>query len=242
VGAYTPDWSALIQSDAGLKDAQAALASGGAQDQAALNAEIANAYESFGKPIDLTALAQRLGMSAADLQGALGPDVQKLAQENTNSGVSTTARLDAANSKATRAIIANLNRKGILNSGEAGYELDQQNQGYRQASSDAYDKFLGYLQQYQQGYLAAQNQRAQTLAGSIGSAADRVGTEYHGTAGVTAYPDHQDAAGNWVFKGTDGNFYNADKSPYTAPTPTAPPVTPTDALARYVRGGVNQAV
>jgi hypothetical protein len=157
-------------------------------------------------------------MNQADLQGALGPDVQKLAQENTDAGLSTTSRLDDANKKATASIVANLNKKGILHSGQAGYELDQQNTGYRQAQSDAYDKFLSYLQQYQQGYLSAQNARAQALAPAYSAAADRVLTQNQGSAGVTAYPDHQDAAGNWVFKGTDGNFYNADKTPYSAPS------------------------
>lgn len=161
-------------------------------------------------------------MSQADLQGYLGTDAAKIAQQNTDSGVSTTSRLDDANNKANQSIIADLNKKGMLHSGQAGYELDQQNLGYRQAQSDAYDKFLGYLQQYQQGYLSAQQSRAATLSSAYGGAADRVLTQNSGTAGVTAYPDHQDAAGNWVFKGTDGNFYNADKSPWTAPK-AAPP-------------------
>jgi hypothetical protein len=186
-------------------------------------------------------------MSVADLQGALSPDVQKLAQENTDAGLSTTARIDDANKKATQAIIANLNKKGILHSGQAGYELDQQNTGYRQAQSDAYDKFLGYLQQYQQGYLSAQNQRAQALGTAYNSAADRAVTQNQGSAGITAYPDHQDANGTWVFKGTDGNFYDPNGQAYSAPAPPPPPAAaaapsgtqfgPADALARYISSG-----
>lgn len=208
-----------------MKDSAAAIAAGGAQNQAALGGQISSAYETFGKNIDLSQLASSLGMTQADLQGALSPDVQKLAQENTDAGLSTTARLDQANTKATRQIMQSLNKRGILNSGEAGYQLDQQNLGYRQAQSDAYSKFLGYLQQYQQGYLSAQQKGAGDLATAYGSAADRVVAQNQGTSGITATADHQDATGAWVFKGTDGNFYNADKTPYTAPVAPPPGVT-----------------
>lgn len=169
----TADWQKLIAGDAGLQSAQAALAGGAAADQNALGANFTNAYESFGKPVDLATLAQQLGMSQADIQNYLGPDAQKIAQENSDAGLSTTARLDQANTNAIHSIMADLNKRGLLHSGETGYRLDQQNLGYRQAQSDAYSKFLSYLQQYQQGYLTAQQQRAATLAQSINSAADR---------------------------------------------------------------------
>jgi hypothetical protein len=223
VGAYTPDWEKLIQSDSGLKDAAGALAAGSANNQTQLNSQLANAYESFGKNVDLSTLAGQLGMTQADIQSALGPDVQKLAQENTDAGLSTTARLDQANTNAVRDIIANLNKRGMLHSGEAGYQLDQQNLGYRQAQSDAYQKLLGYLQQYQQGFLSAQQTNAGKLADAYSSAADRVQASNTGSSGITANPDHQDATGAWVYKGTDGNFYHADGSPYVAPNaPSAP--------------------
>lgn len=169
----TADWQKLIAGDAGLQSAEAALSGSQSADQNALGANIANAYESFGKPIDLGALAAALGMSQADIQNYLGTDAQKIAQENTDAGTSTVARLDQANQNATRQILANLNKRGLLNSGETGYALDQQNLGYRQAQQDAYSKFLGYLQQYQQGYLAAQQQRATALANAVNAAADR---------------------------------------------------------------------
>lgn len=224
-GAYTPDWAALISGDAGLKDAAAALAAGGAQNQDALNAQIGNAYTSFGKNIDLAQLAQSLGMTQADLQKALGPDMQKLAQENTDAGLSTTARLDQANQNAIRSITQNLNKRGILNSGEAGYELDQQNLGYRQAQTDSYQKFLGYLQQYQQGYLSAQQANAGKLSDAYSSAADRQYNTHQGSGGVTANFDHTDPSGKPVYKDSSGNLFNLDGSAYSAPA-AAPPAPP----------------
>lgn len=180
---YTPDWSSLIANDAGLKDALATLNAGAASDAASRNAQITNAYENFGKPVDLSQLAQQLGMSQADIQNALGPDAQKIAQENTAAGLSTVARLDQANTKANRQIIQDLNKRGILNSGETPYQLDQENLSYRQAQQDAYQKFLGYLQQYQQGYLTAQQQRAAALAQAYSAAADRQYGLYSGGGG-----------------------------------------------------------
>jgi hypothetical protein len=153
--------------------AQAALNASGSADKTALGAEIANAYEGFGKPIDLATLASQLGMTQSDIGSYIGSAAQQIAKENTDAGLSTVARLDAANSLANHNITADLNKRGILNSGETGYELDHQNLSYRQASSDAYQKFLGYLQNYQSGYLAAQEKRAEALAQAYSDAADR---------------------------------------------------------------------
>lgn len=199
-----------------------------AQNQDQLNAELANAYETFGNNIDLSKLAQSLGMTQADLQNVLGPDVQKIAQENTDAGLSTQARLQQQNDQAKRTMMADLNKRGLLHSGETGYEADQLNTSYRQAQSDAYQKFLGYLQQYQQGYLSAQNANAGKLADAISSAATRQAGLNQGSAGVSAQLDHIDANGRAVYKGADGNFYNADGTPYSAPVPnTTPPPAPT---------------
>lgn len=263
-GAYAPDWAALIQGDAGLKDAAAALAAGGAASKSQLDALLANAYESFGKNVDLSQLAKQLGMSESDIQDALGPDVQKLAQENTDAGLSTTARLDKANQDAIHQITANLNKRGILKSGEAGYEMDQQNLGYRQASQDAYQKFLGYLQQYQQGYVSAQQSNAQSLAQAYSSAADRQFTLNEGTGqatgqatgpggsttGTSAQFDHVDSAGRPVYKDGSGRLWNADGSQYAeappqppqAPIDTAPTAPPTSFLPSHLRGGGRTAM
>jgi hypothetical protein len=216
-GAYTPDWAGLISGDAGLLDAKNALAAGGVSDLAGRNAAIENAYIQFGSNIDFATLAKQLGMSEADVQNALGPDAQRLAQNNTDAGLSTQARLGQANTNAINAIRANLNRRGLLNSGETGYELDQQNLGYRQAQSDATQKLLGYLQQYQQGYLSAQQQRDQSLASAYSDAANRQYANNQGSAGTTARFGFTDAAGNHVYVGPDGTLYGQDGSVYHAP-------------------------
>lgn len=227
VGAYTPDWKSLISNDPGLLQVEQTLGAGSAADAASRDAQIQQAIETFGSAPDLASLAQQLGMSQADLQNVLTPDVQKLAQENTDAGLSTKARLDQANTNAIRQITQNLNKRGILNSGEAGYELDQQNLGYRQAQSDATQKLLGYLAQYQQGYLAAQNQRDSTLAGAVNDAANRQMQENQSSPGVQTTFAFNTDNGDPVYRGPDGTLYNADGTPYAyaAPNPAAPGYT-----------------
>lgn len=223
-GAYTPDWASLIANDAGLKGVQSAINAGNAQNQDALNSEIANAYETFGNSgIDLSALAKSLGMTQADLQNAITPDVQQLAQENTNAGLSTQARLQQANDQAKQQTLANLNKRGLLHSGETGYQLDQLNLGYRQAQSDSYQKLLGYLQQYQQGYLSALNANTGNLTNAIDAAATRQASLNQGSSGVTATFAFKDANGNAVYRAPDGSLFNPDGSPYVPPAPAAPP-------------------
>lgn len=214
VGAFTPDWAGLISGDAGLLDAKNALAAGGVQDIASRNAALARGVVAFGKAPDFSALAKSLGMSEADIQNALGPDVAKLAQENTDAGTSTEARLGQANTDAIRQIRASLNKRGILNSGEAGFQLDRQNTGYRQAEYDANQKLLDYLNQYQQGYVSAQQNKQGQLATAYSDAANRQYANNQGSAGFKAY---ETSPNSGIFKGPDGRLYNADGSPYTAP-------------------------
>lgn len=190
--------------------------------------------------MDFGALAKQLGMSLADVQNALGPDAQKLAQENTGAGLSTQARLNLANNDAISRIKAELNKRGLLNSGETGFELDRQNLGYRQAQSDATQKLLGFLQQYQQGYLSAQQQREGVLSGAYSDAANRQFTNNQGSAGTTATLDHVDPAGRAVYKGPDGSLYNADGSPYSPPQAPAPGTPMNPQLEALLHSTFNQ--
>lgn len=185
---------------------------------------IQQALIQFGYVPDLATLAKSLGLSEADLSGVAGSDIQQLAKENTDAGLSTEARLNQANTDAIRQIKNELNRRGILNSGEAGFQLDRQNLGFRQAESDATQKLLGYLQQYQQGYAAAQAQRAQALAQAYSSAADRQYQTTQGSPGVTATFAFTNDDGDPIYSGPDGQLYKADGTPYqyAAPSKDAP--------------------
>jgi hypothetical protein len=245
-GAYTPDWAKLIASDPGLLQTQSTLAAGGVADAASRDAAIQAALVQFGKVPDIATLAKQLGMSAVDVQNALGGDIQKLAQENTDAGLSTESRLSQANVDALRQIKNSLNARGLLNSGETAYQLDRQNTGYRQAESDANQKLLSYLQQYQQGFLTAQQQREGTLSTAYSDAANRQLANNPGSSGTTANYAFTDGSGSHIYVGPDGSLYNADGTAYTAPraapqAPSAPdtyyqPSTGITQTARPVHG------
>jgi hypothetical protein len=191
------------------------------------NAAIQRALVNFGSAPDLAALAKSLGMTEADLQNAVGPDIQQLAKENTSAGLSTEARLRQANQDAIAQIKAALNKRGLLNSGEAGYELDRQNTGFRQAEYDANQKLLDYLNQYQQGYVSAQDAKNAQLAQAYSDAANRQYANTSGSAGFDAPYAFTDANGTVVYKSADGRLWNMNRTPYVPPqpAPSAPPTS-----------------
>lgn len=221
-----PDYGALIKNDTGLQNIQGLLASNQTGDVNARNAAIQSALVQFGEVPDVHALAQQLGMSDEDIAGVLGPDAQKLARDATASGLSTVSRLDQQHNDSLLHLKNELNKRGLLNSGEAGYQLDREGTGYRQAQFDSRAKLLQYLQQYQQGYLSAQQGRAGQLSQAYSDAAGRAYDNNPGQAGGTATLDHVDASGQPVYT-LNGRLFNADGSAYAGPNTPTPPAAPT---------------
>jgi hypothetical protein len=95
-------------------------------------------------------------------------------------------------------------------------------ESYRQAQSDAYQKLLGYLQQYQQGYLSALNTNTGNLTNAIGAAATRQANLNQGSAGVTA---HETSPGSGIYVDPSGNLYNHDGTTYTPQNNQPPPAS-----------------
>jgi hypothetical protein len=166
-------------------------------------------------------------MTPEELQGILGPQTQQIAQQNTAAGLSTSARLAQANTDAVRKIKNELNARGLLNSGETGFQLGREQQSYGQAQFDARSKLLDYLNQYQGGWLAAQQGNAQSLAQAASQAADRQYSLNQGSAGSSANFDHFDTDGSAIYKDSAGNLYTSDGQKYTGPkAPTTGPAAP----------------
>lgn len=177
----TPDqWSKLINSDPIWQQLTSSLGANEASTAAQRNAGIEQALAAFGGPVNVNDIAQKLGLSPNDLQGLDSNEIQQLAREADQSGVSTNARLNAANQKAVMQLKNALNARGLLRSGEAAYQLGQQAQNYQNAQFDARQKLLSTLQQYQQGYLAAKAQLAAQLAQGGNDAFSRMLSLYGG--------------------------------------------------------------
>ena len=228
-GSYTPDWASLIQNDPGFLQDQSTLSASGIANASQRDALMQTALVNFGGNVDMNAVAKTLGVDPSSLSNLDPATVQALAHQNDVAGTSTQSRLDAANTLATRGIKNALNARGLLNSGETGYQLGQQQQSYTQAQYDARQKLTDYMTQYQQGYLTGQQQLNQSLSTAASSAADRQYANNTGSAGTTANYSYTDAAGTHVYADSNGNLFNPDGTPYAAPaapapTPTAAPV------------------
>lgn len=228
---FTPDYASLIANDPNLLQLQKDLGAAGTADLAGRNAAINRALVGFGQVPDLNAASSALGL---DVSGLIDPTTAGLASQNQ---FSTEANLGRANSQAIRTIQQQLAARGGLQSGELGYQLKQQQTAYGQAQNDATQSLLDALGQYQQGYVQGQQQRQQQLDAGYQTAAQTQAQLNPPTGSMNATYD-QGASGQWgkpVYRGTDGNLYNADGSPVTGnppggSTPNSGSYTPTSFL------------
>lgn len=81
-----------------------------------------------------------------DSYGDIDDATRALAEKNTQAGTSTYARLRDAYQKSVRDSMRQNAARGILRSGDTGYQLGQRELESRQALSDTVGKFLEYLQ------------------------------------------------------------------------------------------------
>jgi hypothetical protein len=168
-------WNRIINNDVGYQQAQAAFNAQDAINQAARNAQMQQAFEQFGDSSwNLGDLAKALGMQTADVNNILGgPDVLKAAQQATDSGVSTLARLRDAAQQAQMHTVNNLAARGILSSGETGYQSQRNAQTAQQNDFDARAKLLSALTGDQGGYTSSRQAAWDTLNAALQAAADR---------------------------------------------------------------------
>jgi hypothetical protein len=132
--------------------------------------------------------------------------------------------LDQTHQDAIRSIKNALNARGLLGSGEAGFQLNKEQQNYTQGEYDSQAKLLDYLSSYQQGYLQAEQSRQSQLAQSASDAANRqlALPQNQPSAGTTAAFDHVDQNGQAVYRAPDGTLHNSDGSIYN-PQQAPPP-------------------
>ncbi|HEY5987785.1 MAG TPA: hypothetical protein VIV12_15630, partial [Streptosporangiaceae bacterium] len=158
--AYTPpvvDYAALIKSM--LAPLQTEAAGMTAADKAALLAQQKRAIIQFGEQIPGTDVGKE----------ALGSALQ-----NTQAGLSITARVNQAHQDAIRQLTNTLAARGLLRSGETGYQTGREHLAYGTAQYDARQKVLDYLSGIQSAYDQAQQQRQWALAQAAMQAAQSV--------------------------------------------------------------------
>lgn len=89
------------------------------------------------------------------------PATRALAEQATQSGVSQSAQLDRTHADNLRDIKNALAARGILSSGETGFQMGNENKDYTVAQSDALNNLLDYIKGVQQAFTqTAQDQNA----------------------------------------------------------------------------------
>lgn len=172
--ATSTDLFAQIQNDPLYKQAQADIAAARVSDLGSRTAARQRALTLFGQVPDFSRAAGALGLIGGDIGGDINDTVRQLAQQNTRAGLSTTARIDAANTDQVKAIKDALTARGLLSSGETGYQLNRQDLAYRQANNDALQQLLDLLGGYNNSYLTAEQARQQMLGQQAAAAAGRI--------------------------------------------------------------------
>ncbi len=162
------DYGALLQSLLGPMQAQARSMT--AADAAALKAQQQRAVIQFGEGIS-GANGAETSLLGSGFNHAIDAHTLQLARENTSAGLSVLARLNAAHTDAVRNIRNSLAARGILQSGETGFQTGREQTASLQAQYDARAKVLDYLAGVQAAFAQAEQQRQWALAQAAMSAA-----------------------------------------------------------------------
>lgn len=168
------DLEAILQSDPLYKQAQADIQAARVTDQASRTAARQRALVLYGDVPDFSQAAGSLGLVGNDIGGDITDTVRGLANTNSQAGLSTLSRLKQANGDAVKQIQDQLTARGILSSGETGYQLGRQDLSMRTANYDALQQLLDYLGGIQNDYLTNENARQQQLRAELNAAAGRV--------------------------------------------------------------------
>jgi hypothetical protein len=161
-----PDFNALLANDPGLAQLRADLAAQGISDQAGAKAASQRAFVQFGEvPNDLS--SQELGVVPTDYASYATPDVTAAAKGNQ---FSTQARLLLAHQQALQSLRGNLASRGLLHSGEYGYQMNKEQNLYNTGEYDSRAKLVDFLAGIQSALATGAQQRQNALAAGIGTA------------------------------------------------------------------------
>lgn len=185
-------------------------------DQASRDAAIKRFLVSYGEVPDFNSLG--VSDAAKGVLGGLGGDVRDLAAKNTAEGTSVKARLDQANLQAQRKIPATLAGRGLLHSGQTGYDLGQQGMQNKQAQFDVLNEMLGNIEGAVSQYSQAEAARQRQLADAEQQAAMAAMQDYGGGM----YGDQ--GGGYWDYSGQPTATQSAAKAVAAKRVPVKQPV------------------
>lgn len=181
-GGGLPDYGGLITSDPIYQQTLGKVNAMSAEDAATRAAAIRRFLVQYGQVPDFASL----GLGSTDL-GYLNSDVNQstrdLANQNTQGGTSIYARLQQAHTDAIRNIKNALAARGMLGSGETGWQLGKEDQSYKNNSFDAQNSLLDNVLGAITSYTQAGRQEQQMLIDALQAAAMRQMQMYQGGGG-----------------------------------------------------------
>lgn len=201
---FTPDYAALLAGDpswmAYQNNEQGTLANAATSRAAAIKA--AMIQYGGGLPSGVT-----------DTYGDITPDITDLASQNQYSDL---ADINRSYTQGLETFKRGLAARGVLQSGDLGYGLDQAATNLGQQQYDAGNNFANSFNSAINSYLGTVNSQKQGEAGALSSAESDV---YNNPANrpttsssANLVPNWQALYGSPVYSGPDGTLYNADGS------------------------------
>lgn len=218
-------WRQLIEGDSRYLAKKNALAAAGAAAAASRQAAVRAALIKLGMAPGLQQALSGLGLTgnyASWLGQDVTPDVLNQAQNNEYSFAATEGRQHDNNLTALQDVLA---AKGILRSGQTGYDTGQENLRHQGALNDAVQNLLGYLSGQYGDFASGEAQRTNDLgdfATTLESNLLNEGAAPAASPGDAVY----DSGANAFY--LDGHWYNDSGQEIPAPAQPAlpPPATP----------------
>jgi hypothetical protein len=212
-GGGAPDWGALLAADPGYMEAMAGykkiMAQAASQRKAALQA-LAMRYGGLPK------------QGWKDTYGDLTPEILRQAGLNENSEV---MRLQRNYDTGIKQLKANLAARGMLQSGDLGYGLNQADIGKGEQTYDLGNQFTDQANQVVSGYLSAYSGAEQNLVNAILMAEQNAiaSGNYPGAYGggstqptqATYVPASEIQFGEPIYVDSAGNQYRQDGTPWS---------------------------
>lgn len=164
---FTPDFDAILRNDPIFSQQRADLSAQGISDAAQRAAATQRALVQFGVVPDFEEAGGNLGLSDQQLsflRQDVTPEVRELARESTEEGLSVTGRIREQNERNIRQIRNALAARGMLRSGELGFQLGEAQQAFKRAQFGARNELLDYLGGVQAAYVEAERMRQRQLA------------------------------------------------------------------------------
>lgn len=151
-----------VSTDPSVQLAKARANQGNADIDALLRRGLSSLFVNYGSP----GLASQLSQYGY----TVSPTDVSAAQANYNAGNATLARLDQQHSLGRQAVTNNLAARGLIRSGDLGYQLGQQDTQYGNGVYDALQNVLNQAFNLQQGAISQRNSLQDQITQAMQSA------------------------------------------------------------------------